>query len=177
MNAVIIGAMTPATPIENYYRHQMLRDFLQKHCQHETAEVIGSDGEFNESAMMILQTMQSEQRWDYINIARLFNQDYILMVENDRVYSISCKDAVSTYLGIWWDIDCPSCPGTVVEAVTNEHKFTQILASGQTWGIQTPEMARKWAAWCAESVKPSFLGGRSKIENDAHLARTYPYAN
>jgi len=178
MNAVIIGAMTVHTPIENYYRHTLLAEFLDKWCPAESVKVTGNNGKFLESAVMLVDLKPTpEQKWELINLARLFNQDYILVVENDQAYEIDAIYGKSKYIGVWWDIDDPSCPGTVIEAVHDGY-YTQVQATGQTWGAQTPEMALEWTAQCIdENTRPTFLGGRSKIEHDAHLARTYPYSN
>jgi len=181
MDALIIGAMTEETPIENYYRHQLLKNFLAKWSAAETVEVVGSDGTFNEQSIMVMiNSITSEQKWDFINFARMFEQKYIVLVENDKVYEINCNNGDTRYLGVWWDIDDPSCPGTVVEVV-QEGKYTQVFNTGQTWGIQTPEMATEWAKQLqgiARINQPDDnLLYPSKLERDAHLARTYPYSN
>jgi hypothetical protein len=173
-----------------------LKKFLETWSAAETIEVIGSDGTFNEQAIMVLiNSITSEQKWDFINFARMFEQKYIVLVENDKVYAISCQDGDTRYLGVWWDVDDPSCPGTVIDAV-QEGKYTQVFNTGQTWGIQTPEMAKEWAKRMKDMAKlhppieiigsctarldpalkdiPSFFGG--KLERDSHLARTYPYS-
>jgi len=181
MDAVIIGAMTKETPIENYYRHQLLSAFLDKYCPAETLQVTGNNGEFLESAVMLVNLpLTEDQKWDFINIARLFTQDYILLVENDKAYEISCKSGTPKYIGVWWDIDDPSCPGTVIDAIQDGY-FTQVQNTGQTWGIQTPEMAKEWTErlqGIARINQPDDnLLYPSKLERDAHLARTYPYSN
>lgn len=179
MDCLIIGAMTEETPIENYYRHQLLKKFLEKWCPAETIEVVGSDGTFHEQSIMVMVNgLTSEQKWDFINFARMFEQKYIVLVENDKVYEINCNNGDPRYLGVWWDIDDMSCPDTVKESMASG-PYTQVFSTGQTWGIQTPAMAKEWARRLRDDRKapasdvPSFFGG--KLEHDAHLARTYPY--
>jgi len=177
MNAVIIGAMTQESLSENNHRHALLLRFLKEYCSHDITEVFGSDGNFVESAVMVHgYSIDSEGLWSYINAGRLFEQDYFLYIENDHAYQVDCADGGITPLGVWWDIDDPSCPDTVKEAVVAKRLFTQTKdAARQTWGIQSHSMAKEWAERVKLVNTPSFFGGPEKLQRDAHLARTYPY--
>lgn len=179
---IISGMYFTETPENNKFRHEMLREALKKAEFEDAVEGRGYAAGFEEKIFVLTSNHGfNSEEWDMLGtLALAYGQDYLLFIENDVCYQVDPLTLDRKRLGIWWKAG-KGCPEPVMEKIRNgwsgwkDGAFTYY--SGNLYGLHTDQELAEYSPGIDLIKEGADLESRlaSKLESDAHKARTYPY--
>lgn len=103
MNCVLIGAHLPEYTLLNNHRQHMLENALRTSgFEFETG--YGFDGEYVEPICAVKREM-GDSVVELADLAKIFEQSYIMVIENDRAFIHDLKAGDFQKIGVMWKCD------------------------------------------------------------------------